>query len=52
MHNLSSPDALVVATGVVAQVGHLVTNDKEWATKLRPLGSRLTVCRLDDHLPW
>ncbi|HZS16191.1 MAG TPA: PIN domain-containing protein [Candidatus Dormibacteraeota bacterium] len=52
LYNLLPPDALVVATGIIGQVAHLVSNDKEWATKLRPLGSRVTVCRLDDHLPW
>ncbi len=51
-YRLSTPDALVVASGIVHQVGHLVTNDQSWAAKLRPLARRIRVCYLSDHLPF
>jgi predicted nucleic acid-binding protein len=50
-HRFSSPDALVIATGIVGQVGHLVTNDRDWPSKLRPLAGRVAVCFLGSHLP-
>lgn len=46
----SPPDALIVGTGFAAQVGHLVTNDGDWARKLRGLESRIHVCTLSDHI--
>jgi PIN domain nuclease of toxin-antitoxin system len=49
-HRFSSPDALVIATGIVGQVGHLVTNDRDWPSKLRPLAGRVAVCSLSRHL--
>jgi len=49
---LKSPDALIVATGIVSQVGHLVTNDRTWLTRLAPLSSRIDVCFLGSHLPF
>lgn len=48
----STPDALIVATGLVSQVGHLVTNDATWASRLHPLASRIRVCLLGQHLPF
>jgi len=50
--NLPTPDSLVVATGIVCQVARLVTNDQRWKAALRPLGSRVEVVQLGDHLPW
>ena len=50
--DFSAPDALVIATGVVNQVGHLVTNDSTWARKLQPIAGRLRVCYLNAHLPF
>jgi predicted nucleic acid-binding protein len=47
-YGLPAPDALVVATGIVAQVGALVTNDERWKKRLRPLGGRLRVLYLED----
>ena len=47
---LSPPNALTVGTGLAAQVGHLVTNDRDWTRKLAGLESRVRVCRLSDHL--
>jgi predicted nucleic acid-binding protein len=49
-YNFKAPDALVAGTGLVAQVAHLITNDKEWATKLAPLKSRINVTYLRDYL--
>lgn len=49
-HNFRAPDALIIASGLVHQVGHLVTNDHQWAAKLQPIRARLRVCLLDDHL--
>ena len=50
-HRLSPPDALVVGTGLAAQVGHLVTNDRKWSTKLDAIGDRVRVVLLSDHVP-
>jgi predicted nucleic acid-binding protein len=47
-YGLPAPDALVVATGIVAQVGALVTNDERWKKRLRPLAGRVKVLYLDD----
>lgn len=46
----SPPDALIVGTGLAAQVGHLVTNDRAWARKLTGFEPRIRVCTLADHL--
>jgi len=51
-HLFSPPDALVVGTGLATQVGHLVTNDYAWQTRLAPLQGRITVCVLAKHLPF
>ena len=45
----SPPDALIVGTGLAAQVAHLVTNDREWARKLGGMESRIRVCTLSSH---
>jgi predicted nucleic acid-binding protein len=50
-HRFSPPDALIVGTGLAAQVGHLVTNDRAWARKLADLESRIRVCTLADYNP-
>jgi len=49
---LSPPDALVVGTGLAAQVGHLITNDRKWSTKLSTITDRVRVVTLSDHLPF
>jgi uncharacterized protein with PIN domain len=49
---LAAPAALVVAIGIVSQVGHLVTNDLAWKRKLQPIARRIRVCYLADHLPF
>ena len=48
----STPDALVVGTGIAAQVRHLVTNDRSWVTKLAEMSPRISVIRTGDHLPF
>jgi len=52
VQRLSPPDALVVGTGLAAQVGHLVTNDRKWSTKLSAMGARIRVLTLLEHLPF
>jgi predicted nucleic acid-binding protein len=51
-NRLSPPDALIVGTGLAAQVALLVTNDHAWTRKLAPLQRRIGVCRLSSHLPF
>ena len=51
-YNFPPPDALIIASGILAQVGHLVTNDDEWRKKLGPISDRISVCHLEDHLPF
>jgi predicted nucleic acid-binding protein len=48
--NLATPDALVVATGIVAQVSRLVTNDVRWRKRLELIGSRIRVLCLSDYV--
>jgi predicted nucleic acid-binding protein len=48
-HNFKVPDALVIATGIVAQVEHLITNDKEWRRRLAPLKDRVKITELLDY---
>ena len=50
--NLRPPDALIVGTGLAAQVGHLVTNDHSWSGKLSSMSSRIAVVQLSEHLPF
>jgi len=49
---LSPPDALIVGTGLAAQVRHLVTNDHAWAPKLAAMASGLGVVETSAHLPF
>ena len=42
-HRRSPPTALILGTGLASQVGHLVTNDADWAPKLKELASRIRV---------
>jgi predicted nucleic acid-binding protein len=49
---LGAADALTVATGLVHQVAHLVTNDRTWRSRLQPLAGRIELCYLADHLPF
>jgi predicted nucleic acid-binding protein len=45
-HRFKPPDALVIATGIVGQVKHLLTNDREWRKKLAPIRGRIRVTEL------
>ena len=47
-YGLPAPDALVVATGIVAQVAFLITNDERWRKRLRPLAGRVGVLYLEE----
>jgi predicted nucleic acid-binding protein len=49
-HNFKAPDALVIATGIVGQVGHLVTNDAEWQKKLASMEARIKIAELSNYL--
>jgi predicted nucleic acid-binding protein len=49
---LAPPDALIVATGLAAQVRHLITNDHDWSGKLATSSSRITVVQTSSHLPF
>lgn len=49
-HNFKAPDALVIGTGIVSQVGHLITNDAEWNKKLAPMKSRIQVVELRTYI--
>jgi predicted nucleic acid-binding protein len=51
-HRFSPPDALVVGTGLAAQVSHLVTNDYAWDDRLAPMRGQIKVCILAQHLPF
>lgn len=50
-YGFKPPDALTIATGIAAQVGHLATNDANWK-RLEPVTARVRVCYLGDHLPF
>lgn len=51
--DFSPPDSLVIATGVIAQVGHLVTNDLRWKRQLQGhrISKRIKVVYLEDFIP-
>ena len=51
-HRMAPPDALVVGTGLAAQVAHIVTNDHVWETRLSALHGRIRTCVLARHLPF
>jgi predicted nucleic acid-binding protein len=51
-HKFTPPDALIVGTGIATQVGHLVTNDGNWKTKLSTISARIKVVQVADHLPF
>lgn len=48
---LRTPDALILASAVVAGIDVLVTNDVAWKTHVAALPSGLRVCVLTDLLP-
>jgi predicted nucleic acid-binding protein len=51
-YRLKPPDALVIGSGLATQVGHLVTNDGDWAKKLAPIRGRIGVITISGFLPF
>lgn len=51
-HALRTPDALTIATGVLASVDQVVTNDRRWDRVLSPVPESPRVCYLASHLPF
>jgi predicted nucleic acid-binding protein len=49
---LGPADALIVGTGLAAQVRHLITNDRDWSGKLAAMSSRIAVVQTSSHLPF
>jgi len=49
-HNLKPPDALIVGTGLIAGVSHLITADEAWQRRLAEVSSRIAVCYLGDYV--
>ncbi len=43
---LATPDALIVASGVVAGARYIVSNDADWPKKLKPFGEQLIFVQL------
>jgi predicted nucleic acid-binding protein len=50
--NFKTPDALVIATGLVHGVDTLVTNDRRWIALQQPPSVQVNVCFLDRYLPF
>ena len=50
--NFKPPDALVVGTGIATQVGHLVTNDLNWSSRLSSMANRIRVVQTSTFLPF
>lgn len=51
-HRLRVADALIVATGLAAGVGRIVSNDREWPARLPESEIGAAVVLLGDHLPF
>lgn len=49
-HSFPTPDALVIATGIVGGVGWLVTGDERWQKRLGQIASRIRVCYLGNFV--
>lgn len=49
---LAPPDALILATGLVARCGHVISNDRRWGMKLSRSRSAARIVGLNDHLPF
>ena len=50
-HRLRLADALIIATGLVAGAGRIVSNDRAWS-RLPVSEIAATIVLLDDHLPF
>ena len=51
-HRLRVADALIIATGLAAGAGRIVSNDREWSVRLPESEIGAAVVLLDDHLPF
>lgn len=51
-HRLRAIDAVIVATGLAAGAGRIVSNDREWSTRLHASEVGASVVLLDDHVPF
>jgi len=51
-YRLRLADALIIATGIAAGAGRIVSNDREWSARLPASEIGATVVLLDDHLPF
>lgn len=51
-YRLRLADALIIATGLAAGAGRIVSNDREWSARLPASEIGATVVLLDDHLPF
>lgn len=49
---LRAADALIVATGLEAGATRIVSNDRDWSTRLQASDSAATMVLLGDHLPF
>jgi predicted nucleic acid-binding protein len=49
--SLRTPDALIIATAVIAEISIVVTNDAKWASAMADAAPAVTLCHLDAHLP-
>jgi len=47
-HGFLAPDALVIGTGIVAGVSHLVTGDERWKKRLTQIETRIGTIYLGD----
>jgi len=50
MSGLKTPDALIVASGMLAGCEAIITNDKRWRDRLQPLFPEFRWVYLHDHL--
>lgn len=51
-HRLRLAAALIIATGLADGVRQIVSNDREWSSRLSPSEIGATIVLLDDHLPF
>ncbi len=51
-HRLRAIDAVIVATGLAAGAGRIVSNDRDWSARLPASEIGASVVLLDDHLPF
>lgn len=51
-YRLRAPDALIIATGLIARVGRIVSNDRDWSARLAQSDISTSVVIISDHLPF